>query len=117
MQVLKYEMDRQPYALGSSVFGYNDAYAKLHPALRKWRAGRTSCGSGGCGGGSLPAMHIVSADVSRAFDCVDAGKLLEIVEPLFRSPEYLIVKHFEVTKSSPVSVPTRMCHPNSCSHN
>ena len=37
-QVLKYEADAQPGALGASVFGYNDAYAALQPLLRLRRA-------------------------------------------------------------------------------
>ena len=42
------------------------------------------------------APHIVSVDVSRAFDNIDAGMLLGIIEPLLRSPEYLIIKYSEV---------------------
>lgn len=40
--------------------------------------------------------YIVSVDVSRAFDNVDAELLLGIVVPLMRSPEYLIIKYTEV---------------------
>ncbi len=46
------------------------------------------------GGRAVP--YIVSVDVSRAFDNVDADLLLGIVEPLLRSPEYLILKYTEV---------------------
>jgi len=42
------------------------------------------------------APYIVSVDVSRAFDNIDAGMLLGIIEPLLRSPEYLIIKYSEV---------------------
>jgi len=42
------------------------------------------------------APYIVSVDVSRAFDNIDAGMLLGIIEPLMRSPEYLIIKYSEV---------------------
>ena len=41
--------------------------------------------------------YIVSIDVSRAFDNIDAEKLLRVVEPLFKSQEYLIVKYAEVS--------------------
>ena len=44
--------------------------------------------------GGMP--YIVSVDISRAFDNIDADKLLGIIEPLLRSPEYLIVKYAEV---------------------
>ena len=151
------------------MFGYNDAYRRLHSFLKQWRAAQAgssrtspSCGADvcpeevhTCSGGpaspitqqtqkrvshtlaemattgpipaaetsspaqqevkrgtakaSRPAEHghhragvlitpyIVSVDVSRAFDNVDAEVLLGIVEPLLRCPEYLIVKYSEVT--------------------
>lgn len=91
LQVLKFETERQPGSLGSSVLGYNDAFAKLHPVLRQWRAKRAASP-----GGAVPVPYLVSADVSRAFDNVDANKLIDIVEPMLRSQEYLIVKHIEV---------------------
>ena len=103
-QVLKYETERQPGKLGASVAGYNDAYARLAPLLRRWRALAAETGAPGAaaksgnrrhaGGG--PPMYLVSADVSRAFDNVDIEKLLAIAEPLLRSAEYTLVKHVEV---------------------
>ena len=44
--------------------------------------------------------YIVSVDVSRAFDNIDASMLLGIIEPLLRSPEYLIIKYSEVCSVS-----------------
>lgn len=147
------------------MFGYNDAYRRLHSFLRQWRAAqaglsRTSpppaaaeCPQPQPTGNSAPAFsqqahhkmscdplevatavvmpaqasvhvqqsrgqkpvraaaamagqedeagervvpYIVSVDVSRAFDNVDAEVLLGIVEPLLCCPEYLIVKYTEV---------------------
>lgn len=135
--MLKYETKRQPSTLGGSVFGYNDAYKRLHPFLKQWRLaqaavlrnqdlqlpnsplcqlsdspltqapgdmvweqqeGRLNCQTKAAA--TQQAEHgkpyIVSIDVSRAFDNIDAGKLLRIVEPLFQSQEYLIVKYAEV---------------------
>lgn len=46
--------------------------------------------------GECAVPYIVSVDVSRAFDNVDADVLLGIAEPLMRSPEYLIIKYSEV---------------------
>ena len=59
-------------------------------------AGRSIAGSGGKGAGARGVPYIVSVDVSRAFDNVDANLLLSIAEPLMRSPEYLIIKYTEV---------------------
>ena len=167
LQVLKFETARQPHILGGSVFGYNDAYRRLHTFLRQWRATQagTSHSSSTPRHASSPNLqhshqcmptspitqqpqmssvstemdtaavptdpapvevqqssnrmlptavvgmadgadkeararavpYIVSVDVSRAFDNVDADLLLGIVEPLLRSPEYLIIKYTEVS--------------------
>jgi len=140
------------------VFGYNDAYKRLHSFLRRWRAAKppsrkalppqhqssathlgspltqqtnvhvsmdppevataADCGSqqwsdrlpgapskegannadegSGSNTAACAAPYIVSVDVSRAFDNIDAGMLLGIIEPLMRSPEYLIIKYSEV---------------------
>lgn len=160
LQVLKFETARQPHLLGGSVFGYNDAYKRLHSFLRKWRAAQAGAAEPSpdsppplrqpsCGLSSPVTQHtqhrmlfvppevataatlsshqrsstqeaaaaaaaadmvtegtasrvaggvpyIVSVDISRAFDNIDADKLLGIIEPLLRSPEYLIVKYAEV---------------------
>ncbi|KAL3137379.1 hypothetical protein ABBQ32_006906 [Trebouxia sp. C0010 RCD-2024] len=163
LQVLKHETACQPHSLGGSVFGYNDAYRRLHTFLRQWRAAQASPphsspapqhasppnqqphwpGSAspitqqnqmstdsrqvdtaakasdpelvqvqqsskhrlpiagkaerdGKEAGSRAEPYIVSVDVSRAFDNVDVDLLLGIVEPLLRSPEYLILKYTEL---------------------
>ena len=94
LQVVKYELGRQRGALGASVFSYNDAYEALQPALRKWRA--ASCAK------QLPALpYIVSADISRAFDAVDAGVVLDLIAPLLQSPEYLVLRYVEVRPGPP----------------
>jgi len=46
------------------------------------------------------APYIVSVDVSRAFDNIDASMLLGIIEPLLHSPEYLVIKYSEVSSVS-----------------
>ena len=46
--------------------------------------------------GAPPAPFLVSFDVSRAFDCVDVTCLLDLVEPLLRQRDYLLVKYVEV---------------------
>ena len=139
LQVLKFETKRQPQMLGGSVFGYNDAYKRLHPFLKQWRLAHAAIsrntntqnpyspvsqlpgspitqtpnamlwGQLEGDGYSLPSdaaagqqadhgmPYIVSIDVSRAFDNIDAEKLLRVVEPLFKSQEYLIVKYAEVS--------------------
>ena len=41
------EVASQPAALGSTVFGYNDAYRRLRPFVLEWRAACAAAGSGG----------------------------------------------------------------------
>lgn len=55
-----------------------------------------AAGGGDRDAGLHAVAYVVSVDVSRAFDNVDADLLLGIVEPLLRSPEYLILKYTEV---------------------
>ncbi|KAL4860163.1 Telomerase reverse transcriptase [Chlorella vulgaris] len=95
-QVLRFEASRNPELLGASVFGYNDAYCKLHPFLRKWRA---AAEAEAAGGGALLQPFLVSVDVSRAFDSVDIQLLLSLVEPLLRHEQYLVLKYWEVVPS------------------
>ena len=54
-------------------------------------------------------MYVVAADVSRAFDGVDIDRLLRVVEPLLRAPEYVLIKHVEVG-SAAVSQPPNTCN-------
>ena len=42
MQVLKFEVNRQPHVLGGSVLSFNDVYMKLHPFIRQWRAAQAT---------------------------------------------------------------------------
>ena len=88
-QVLKHETKAQPATLGSSVMGYDDIYARYEPFLQLWR-------TLGAAGGEPPQAYIVTVDVSKAFDAVDVELLLQIIEPLLASPQYLVVKYAEV---------------------
>ncbi|PSC73504.1 telomerase reverse transcriptase [Micractinium conductrix] len=94
-QVLRHEASTQPHLLGASVFGYNDAYCKLRPWLRKWRAAAEAAAAGG---DTLRPL-IVSVDVTRAFDSVSIPLLLSLVEPLLRHDSYLVLKYSEVVPS------------------
>ena len=177
-QVLMAEVASQPAVLGSTVFGYNDAYRRLRPFVLDWRAACAAAGTGGARphhgtfiqvqfkkplwclygthdmynhadpasdgalwirplvgwkqvslpnvgkasrvrdrcrhdwnrpsnpgphshvwAGAPPAPYLVSFDVSRAFDCVDVTRLLDLVEPLLGQRDYLLVKYVEVRGS------------------
>ena len=92
LQVLKYETQHNKAALGCSVFGYNDAYARLRPLLQRFQELRRSARNPT----DAPQLFLVSADVSQAYDSIDVVKLMDIIEPLLKSPQYLIMKHAEV---------------------
>ena len=77
---LKQECRSSPRILGSSVFGYNDAYSKLQPYLRRLKATATTS--------QRPLAYIIGADIALAFDTINVRKLLEVVAPLFTKEEY-----------------------------
>ena len=60
-EVLQHEACCQPNLLGSSVFGPNDIFCCLAPALRQWHAAPR-------GKRRRQRPHLVSADISCAFD-------------------------------------------------
>lgn len=95
-QVIKYETQRDKGILGCSVFGYNDAYSKLWPLLRRFQELRRLCKDPA----QQPQLYLVSADVSQAYDSINVRKLMGIIEPLLKSPHYLIMKHAEVPTAS-----------------
>ena len=93
MQVIKYETQRDIGVLGCSVFGYSDAYLRLQPLLRSFQQLRRSCKDPA----QAPQLYLISADVSQAYDSIHVSKLMSIVEPLLKSPHYLIMKHVEAS--------------------
>ena len=96
LQVIQYETQRDKVVLGCSVFGYSDVYRKLRPLLQKFQELRRSCKKPA----QPPQLCLISADVSQAFDSINVSKLMGIVEPLLKSPHYLIRKHAEVLPST-----------------
>ena len=109
VQVLKYEVGRQPEALGSTVFGYNDAYAKLRPFLQRWRA---ACATQQAPSQTPQQPHVLSVDVTCAFDSIDTELMLAIVAPILQSHEYLIFRYTEVCiplLAAPLDVSQDMC--------
>ncbi|KAK9843117.1 hypothetical protein WJX74_007218 [Apatococcus lobatus] len=93
-QVLKYEVARQPEALGSTVFGYNDAYARLKPFLQRWRSSAAAHHS--LSPPSEQRPYLLSVDVTRAFDSIDTELMLAVVAPVLQCHEYLIFRYLEV---------------------
>ena len=93
LQVIKYETQRERGVLGCSVFGYSDAYLRLQPLLRRFQQLRRSCKDPK----QAPQLYLISADVSQAYDSIHVSKLMSLVEPLLKSPHYLIMKHVEVS--------------------
>ena len=94
MQVLKYEVARQPEALGSTVFGYNDAYTSLKPFLQRWRS--SAAAQQGPSPPSQQRPYLLSVDITRAFDSIDTELMLAIVAPVLQCHEYLIFRYLEV---------------------
>nr|AAD54276.1 telomerase reverse transcriptase catalytic subunit [Arabidopsis thaliana] len=77
--VLKDIQLKEPDVLGSSVFDHDDFYRNLCPYLIHLRSQS----------GELPPLYFVVADVFKAFDSVDQGKLLHVIQS-FLKDEYIL---------------------------
>ncbi|CAH2072568.1 unnamed protein product [Thlaspi arvense] len=77
--VLKDIQLKEPEVLGSSVFDHDDFYRNLGPYLIHLRSQS----------GELPALFFVVADVYKAFDSIDQGKLLDVVNCVLKDEHIL----------------------------
>lgn len=77
--VLKDTQLKEPDVLGSSVFDHDDFYRNLGPYLIHLRSQS----------GELPPLFFVVADVFKAFDSIDQGKLLHVIQS-FLKDEYIL---------------------------
>ncbi|XP_010453862.1 PREDICTED: telomerase reverse transcriptase-like isoform X1 [Camelina sativa] len=77
--VLKDIQLKEPDVLGSSVFDHDDFYRNLCPYLISLRSQS----------GELPPLFFVVADVYKAFDSIDQGKLLHVFQS-FLKDEYIL---------------------------
>ncbi|WOL06367.1 hypothetical protein Cni_G15099 [Canna indica] len=73
----------KPELLGSSVFGYNDVYQKIHQFLSKVKIRQSG----------KPNIYIVVADVLKAFDSIDQDKLIGILDDILENDMYGISRH------------------------
>lgn len=80
--VLKYEKRCNVGSMGSSVFGAQDIYERLY-GYKNALLERHS--------GQLPTLYFVKADVACAFDSIDQGKLIEIVQDIICHVSRLLV--------------------------
>ncbi|CAN8300216.1 unnamed protein product [Cochlearia groenlandica] len=79
--VLKDIQLKEPDILGSSVFDHDDFYRNLGPYLINLRSQS----------GQLPPLFFVVADVLKAFDSIDQGKLLNVMQCVLKD-EYILNK-------------------------
>ncbi|XP_024011662.1 telomerase reverse transcriptase isoform X2 [Eutrema salsugineum] len=77
--VLKDIQLKEPDVLGSSVFDHDDFYRNLGPYLIRWR--RQS--------GEIPPLFFVVADVYKAFDSIDQGKMLDVLQCVLKDEHVL----------------------------
>lgn len=90
-QVLNFERQDNPNALGSSVFGPHDVFLRLSSfkaqLLRRY-------------GERLPQLYFVKMDVAGAFDCIDQSRLLKIVDGIVRHDRYIVQRYNKLTSSN-----------------
>ncbi|KAJ0254727.1 Reverse transcriptase domain-containing protein [Hirschfeldia incana] len=77
--VLKDIQLKEPDALGSSVFDHDDFYRNLVPYLIHLRSQSEE----------LPPLFFVVADVHKAFDSIDQGKLLDVAQCILNDEHIL----------------------------
>lgn len=84
---LKFEKEKNPDALGCSVFDYNDIYLKLKPFVLNMKDSPMG----------LPKLYIAVCDVAQAFDTVDQDKLLDVMQNIVQKEEYFIKRYARVS--------------------
>lgn len=72
--------------------GYNQIYLSLKPFILNWRAAAAQQE-----GSAAPQPFIITADVARAFDCINACQLMPLLDRLLQSPQYTLIKYVEVS--------------------
>lgn len=83
---LKYEQEHHSEDLGSSVFGYKDAYVKLLPFILHLKNSQSG----------LPPLYMAVCDISRAYDTIQQEKLFEVVCAFLRLPVYVVLRYSSV---------------------
>lgn len=100
-EALKFERSRRRELSGAAVFGVHGIHGRLQPFIREWR--RRGSGPGRRAGPPMP-LFFVSVDVSKCYDSMKPDKLLEIIEPMFRSPDYTVQRYAVVTPASQITL-------------
>jgi len=90
-QVLNFERQDNPNALGSSVFGPHDVFLRLSNFKAQLQSRY---------GEQLPQLYFVKMDIAGAFDCIDQTKLLKIVEGIVRYDRYIVQRYNKLTSSN-----------------
>nr|AAX19886.1 telomerase reverse transcriptase catalytic subunit [Doryanthes excelsa]AAX19887.1 telomerase reverse transcriptase catalytic subunit [Doryanthes excelsa] len=88
--ILRRIKHEHPQALGSSVFGYDDAYRKLYQFLPKVKEGSPM----------MPKVYIVVGDVSKAFDSINQDKLVEIMKDIIQKDKYYLRSYARVISTT-----------------
>lgn len=78
--VLRRIKNENPQALGSSVFGYDEVYQKLHQFLQQIKGGRLM----------IPSVYIVVGDVAKAFDTINQDNLVKIMKDIIEKDKYIL---------------------------
>ena len=83
--IIRAEMKSIPGLLGASCFSYYDIYQKLCTFLHEYKTRSAS-----------QKLYVVSCDVHKAYDTVDAQHLLKMVNGLLRREDYDLRKYARV---------------------
>ena len=78
-EVLKFEKERNPKSLGSTLFGNDDLYRALKPFVARVR----TCLAG-------RPLYFVHVDVKNCYESILHQKLFDIIKQVLEEEEYLI---------------------------
>nr|AAX21217.1 telomerase reverse transcriptase catalytic subunit [Scilla peruviana] len=84
--ILRRVKNENPYALGSSVFGYHDVYQKLYRFHQEIKGALLM----------VPSVYIVVGDVAKAFDSINQDMLVRVMKDIIPKDEYMLRSYAQV---------------------
>ncbi|BFZ63465.1 Telomerase reverse transcriptase [Saitoella coloradoensis] len=97
LHVLNYEKQRDPAALGSSLFSVSE----LYPRLKQFKQTLVNKGWQG------RRLYLVKADVQSCFDTIDQTRIIDLLDNLLSEDEYILQKYVTVQPKDSSRIGTR----------
>jgi len=92
LHAMKFEFQREPSLLGSSVFSAIDIYNRFLPFVKLWKNTKIQ-------GVDRPKLYWVSVDVTGSYDNIPHDKLFDVTKRIFHEDSYLLVRFYMLRPS------------------